>query len=292
MEAYYLLLVPLDEYSSDPFGNVYSSTGFVKAKKFTKDKDLRFGLSGYLWGKGVSGDLNPNSYTWVVVRADHSSHLIAGPDTVSSLTKFESGVIMARGTINDCNQYILTSQKTNQYPDFKHIHKFNVAGTIMRDKTHSVFTDGFAHKVNVRGYKNHCITCGSQCVSETTGDETNAVVFGEKSKAHAQGDWAASFASGKESESEISGDESVAVSLGSDSRSVSRGINSVAMAFGYGGMASASEGGTIVLAYSDSKGRKRFKVGYVGEDLKSDILYTLNEKGEFVEAPDLSELTI
>ena len=56
---------------------------------------------------------------------------------------------------------------------------------------------------------------------------------------------------------------------------------------GIGARAKAGKDGAMALAYWDEKsGRPRFAVGYVGENIKPDVWYSLDADGNFIESAD------
>ena len=71
------------------------------------------------------------------------------------------------------------------------------------------------------------------------------------------------------------------VDSGYASRLAASGSNSLVMG-AYNGRAKAGPNGAIALAWYDGT-RPRIAVGYVGETLKADTWYRLDEKGTFVE---------
>ena len=71
-------------------------------------------------------------------------------------------------------------------------------------------------------------------------------------------------------------------SAGDDSSNEATGKNSVIAAAGRNSKFKAAEGGCAAIAYHDGT-RVRFAVAYVGENVKADTWYSVNERGEFVE---------
>ncbi len=69
--------------------------------------------------------------------------------------------------------------------------------------------------------------------------------------------------------------------FGKDYTEVSVDEGAVAYA-GIGGKVKGGLGSTLILEYRDLQGFTRIKVGYVGEDLESDVFYELNNDGNFL----------
>ena len=87
--------------------------------------------------------------------------------------------------------------------------------------------------------------------------------------------------SGYASQLAASGYASQLAAAGDASRLAASGSNSLVMG-AYNGRAKAGPNGAIALAWYDGT-RPRIAVGYVGETLKADTWYRLDEKGTFVE---------
>ena len=88
-------------------------------------------------------------------------------------------------------------------------------------------------------------------------------------------------ASGNYSRLAASGDGSQLAASGDGSRLAASGDGSLVMG-SYGSRAKAAQNGAIALAWWDGT-RPRIAVGYVGEELKADTWYRLDDKGNFVE---------
>ena len=88
-------------------------------------------------------------------------------------------------------------------------------------------------------------------------------------------------ASGNHSRLAASGDDSQLAASGYRSQLAASGDGSLVMG-SYGSRAKAAQNGAIALAWWDGT-RPRIAVGYVGETLKADTWYRLDEKGTFVE---------
>ena len=79
-----------------------------------------------------------------------------------------------------------------------------------------------------------------------------------------------------------SGDYARIGSSGNDARINAEGSGSVVVCAGYRAVARAGSNGAIALTWLDGI-RHRIAVGYVGEGLKADTWYGLDETGQFVE---------
>ena len=91
----------------------------------------------------------------------------------------------------------------------------------------------------------------------------------------------AEVASGNHSQLAASGDDSRLAASGYGSQLAASGDDSLVMG-AYNSRAKAGPNGAIALAWHDGT-RPRIAVGYVGETLKADTWYRLDDKGNFME---------
>lgn len=73
-------------------------------------------------------------------------------------------------------------------------------------------------------------------------------------------------------------------SSGYDARMSASGENSVIAASGIGAYFKVGKKGCAAIAYYDGS-RVRFAIAYEGENVRADVWYSVNDKGEFVEVP-------
>ena len=84
-----------------------------------------------------------------------------------------------------------------------------------------------------------------------------------------------------------SGDGARIGSSGDGARINATGEKATIASSGIGARAKAGKDGAMALAYWDEKsGRPRFAVGYVGENIKPDVWYSLDADGNFIESAD------
>ena len=82
-----------------------------------------------------------------------------------------------------------------------------------------------------------------------------------------------------------SGDGARIGSSGDDARINATGEKATIASSGIGARAKSGKDGAMALAYWDEKsGRTRFAVGYVGENIKPDVWYSLDAEGNFIES--------
>ena len=114
-----------------------------------------------------------------------------------------------------------------------------------------------------------------------SGGRSRLAASGDDSQLAASGDYSRLAASGDGSQLAASGAYSQLAASGYASRLAASGDGSLVMG-AYNGRAKAGPNGAIALAWYDGT-RPRIAVGYVGETLKADTWYRLDEKGTFVE---------
>ena len=120
---------------------------------------------------------------------------------------------------------------------------------------------------------------GSQLAASGYGSQLAA--SGNDSRLAASGVYSQLAASGNDSRLAASGNDSQLAASGYGSRLAASGNDSLVMG-AYNSRAKAAQNGAIALAWNDGT-RPRIAVGYVGETLKADTWYRLDDKGNFVE---------
>ncbi|MCD6436055.1 MAG: hypothetical protein J7L15_06665, partial [Clostridiales bacterium] len=62
----------------DLSGNLFPDEGFVKAREFTKNNDIRYGIFGYEWGKTKCFRFEDIEYGyWSVVKTERTNNYIS-----------------------------------------------------------------------------------------------------------------------------------------------------------------------------------------------------------------------
>ena len=105
--GYLLVLVYLDKDWLDIAGNKYPYKGFIQAKIFTNDIDIRFGLYGILWGKTqlfIYEQIHKGH--WAVVKIEQNYDLLE-VDPHTNRYKFKEGIVLHSGNLSSCAEYIL-----------------------------------------------------------------------------------------------------------------------------------------------------------------------------------------
>jgi len=128
---------------------------------------------------------------------------------------------------------------------------------------------------------------GNWSAATNTGYQSAATNTGDQSAATNTGNWSAATNTGDQSAATNTGDQSAATNTGYQSAATVSGRNSIAIASGYKSKAKACEGSAIVCVYRNDNGDLiHIKSAIVGEDVKPDTWYSLDQNGEFVEVSD------
>ena len=114
-----------------------------------------------------------------------------------------------------------------------------------------------------------------------SGDDSKLAASGYRSQLAASGDDSKLAASGYRSQLAASGNDSRLAASGDDSRLAASGDNSLIMG-AYGSHAKAGPNGAFAIAWHDGN-HPRIAVGYVGEGLRADTWYRVDDAGNFVE---------
>ena len=118
-----------------------------------------------------------------------------------------------------------------------------------------------------------------------SGDTAKLAASGYTAKLAASGYTAKLAASGYAAQLAASGNDSQLAASGNDSQLAASGYAALILG-AYRATAKAGAGGCIALAWYDAEaGRPRVSVGYVGDGLKANTWYHVDERGVFVEAP-------
>ena len=115
--CYVLMLSYVDENWMDIGGNIFPTEGFIEAKNFTKDIDIRTGLNGILWGKTCYLPYEKmNKGNWTVVKTEISDDLIQ-TDHYYNRYKFPNGTIVYSGNLSSAAKYIIENKDDNGFAE-------------------------------------------------------------------------------------------------------------------------------------------------------------------------------
>ena len=113
--SYVLLLTYVDNNWMDIGDNIYPKEGYVEAKKFTKDVDIKFGLCGFLWGKTNYFPYEKNkSGHWLVIKVEFGEDLIK-TDLFAERYKFNSGLVVCYGNLRKTAKYIMKHKDKDDF---------------------------------------------------------------------------------------------------------------------------------------------------------------------------------
>ena len=149
---------------------------------------------------------------------------------------------------------------------------------------------GNGSQLAASGNYSHLAMSGDYSYLATSGDSSCLAVSGNDSQLASSGNGSHLAASGNGSQLAASGYGSRLAASGYSSRLAASGNDSHLAASGdrslvmgaYNSRAKAGPNGAVALAWRDGQ-RPRIAVGYVGETLKADTWYRLDDKGNFME---------
>ena len=136
-------------------------------------------------------------------------------------------------------------------------------------------------KLAASGYDSKLAASGNDSKLAASGDGSKLAASGNYSHLAASGDDSKLAASGYRSQLAASGNDSRLAASGDDSRLAASGDNSLIMG-AYGSHAKAGPNGAFAIAWHDGN-HPRIAVGYVGEGLRADTWYRVDDAGNFVE---------
>jgi hypothetical protein len=159
------------------------------------------------------------------------------------------------------------------------------------DKTKEQHATGWLSASSATGYRSASSATGHQSASSATGYQSASSATGDQSASSATGYQSASSATGYRSASSATGHQSASSATGYQSSvcivdtDKIKSKESIAAGFGRENKAKASAGNWIVLANRNEKGEiLHIKSAKVGEGIKADTWYTLDDSGKFVRA--------
>jgi len=137
--VYVLMLSYVDENWIDVGGNIFPIEGFVEAKVFEKDIDIRTGLNGILWGQTSYLSYEKiDKGNWTVIKTEISDDLIR-TDHYYNRYKFPSGIIVCSGNLRDCAKYIIRHKGKMDFDEYgKWVQPEEIAGSTQWLKEHNV----------------------------------------------------------------------------------------------------------------------------------------------------------
>jgi hypothetical protein len=148
-------------------------------------------------------------------------------------------------------------------------------------EVYSTLSNDLKEKHNVCRSSSNSGDYGSSSNSGYGGSSSNSGVGGSSSNSGVGG---SSSNSGYRGSSSNSGDYGSSSNSGNYGSSSNSGVGGIAAGFGTNSEVSGSENSCLCCTWWDAEsGRPRLKVGYVGEDLKPNVWYTVSTFGEWVE---------
>ena len=137
-------------------------------------------------------------------------------------------------------------------------------------------------QIGSSGYRAQIGSIGYYAQIGSSGNDARIASSGNDAQIGSSGNYARIASIGDYAQIGSSGDYARIGSSGNDARINAEGSGSVVVCAGYRAVARAGSNGAIALTWLDGI-RHRIAVGYVGEGLKADTWYGLDETGQFVE---------
>ena len=271
-DRYVLVLISLNPDSSDLAGFVYPKEGYIEARHYKPDTNIRYGFYGTLWGECTEDKwLNTDAAAqWRVVRVDKNSEIIA-LDASQNFIKFRRGQVSHAGDKFSCAKYI------TDHTEFQ--SESLMGGELLSfSKDSHILSKGYESTACTENTGSHAINVATKGISRASGYMSHAVALGRQGEAIATGEDGHAISLFK---SIAKGKGSRAVCI-EDNGHVVVGKNGVGIALGVDCTAVGGEHSVLILAVKQGK-QTRFAVGYVGEGLDAGIIYRLNPEGFFEE---------
>lgn len=289
MERYCLVVVTLNHDRSDEGGNVYPEKGFLTCEDFVSDKDIMTGLHGTLWGRITTpyylNRLNNAKVVVVRVAMDQSLILI---DSEANHVKFSSCEVVhwadEKDPFRSCQNFI-QKQKEDDF-SFLDTSIFDIddnemAGNFIESggALEHIVTGAYGARALTHDVSTHAVVMNQRGHAMTEESFSHAISLDANSRTVASGDMSHGLAMGSNSRARTLGTRSVALTTDVGGTAICSGKDSIAVCLDVASEGCAGEDGALVLAWHDGK-RRRMKVGYVGEDIEANTVYTVVD-GEF-----------
>jgi hypothetical protein len=273
---YVLLLVSLNPDSSDLAGNVYPETGYVAAKTFEDNTDIRHGLYGTLWGqcKDSTWINKDKKAQWKVVRVPVTDPLIP-IDSCCNFVKFVKGTVVFSGPKTDCCKYICEhcEEKCSGL-------ECKLLSKTLESKDGDIVTRGESSTVRTLEPDSHAINLGQNGSAVTIGWGSHAITIRDQSNAKVLGEDGIAVSTGLKSTATADVRAGTAICC-SDCGYASAGRLGKAIALGEGSSLVTGPGGFIAAIYYDGN-KPKLRVAYAGEEIKANTPYQLID-GQFEE---------
>jgi hypothetical protein len=273
-DRFVLILVSLNPDCSDLSGFVFPDKGYVEARHYKPNDDIRCGFYGTLWGKTPEPNwlnLDPDA-EWKVVRTGNNSEILY-LDGSYNFVKFRRGHVVFSGDKHLCGRYIVENAPEDMdLTEVVAVNHYSVA------KKQSLFAAGVESQAETVNADSHAINVGSKGTSKTSGFMSHAVALGHKGEAVASGNETVALAVAR---AVSKGADGCAICI-KDAGHVVAGRRGIGIGLGEDCVGSGGEGSVLILASRQGR-RLRFAIGYVGEGLEPGVTYRLNRAGYFEE---------
>ncbi|MAH32720.1 MAG: hypothetical protein CMG78_12065 [Marinobacter sp.] len=262
---------------TDLAGNKFPENGYVEAEDFVADKNMMTGICGTLWGQTCNDlwlDDNEDSI-WVVIKVGPVDFIML--DDGANLVKFDSGLVVYCGDKVGAYKHLVDQRDTEEFEDRA------ITGSTVQShlpNVHAV-SEGFRGRATSEIGGLHAIATARESSAHTHQTESHSIITGNFSEAVALGEDSHCVSLGSNSKSASCGYSGIAVAIGNNSRAFTTAEGGVAVCLEPGCHAAAGRNGTLIMAYLDDNGARRFAIGYIGENLAPNHMYRC-DNGKFI----------
>ncbi|WP_287496880.1 hypothetical protein [Pandoraea sp. CB10b_02] len=239
-------------------GFQWPESGLVECPDWNPRAECGNGLHGILWPEGNWSDIKDygGDETWQVVKVAKSDLIEIG-----GKVKFPKGEVVYSGTF--AVAFNMVAKKwLDQMPAWTKAIQDEAKVELKDGEVDS----GNSARIGSSGNSAQIGSSGDSAQIGSSGDYAQIGSSGYSAQIGSSGDYAQIGSSGDYAQIDVAGEKAVIACAGSVERF------------------KAGANGCIAAPWWDEKSeRTRFAVGYVGENIKADTWYTVNESGEFVE---------
>ena len=240
--------------------------------------DKRFDDTGWLFRAALSHALRNAPATTddiVAAQSDEAAKLIEGTSHVKLIK------------VPNADEVKVTTEKDNG-DDYAQIGSSGDYAQIGSSGYGArIGSSGYGAQIGSSGYDAQIGSSGYGAQIGSSGYGAQIGSSGDYARIGSSGDYAQIGSSGDYARIGSSGDYARIGSSGGGARINATGEKATIASSGIGARAKAGKDGAMALAYWDEKsGRPRFAVGYVGENIKPDVWYSLDADGNFIESAD------
>jgi hypothetical protein len=254
---------------------IAAAVDWIKSACTYDGKKVDDGDSSQLAASGDYSKLAASGYSSKLAASGYSSQLAASGDYSKLAASGYSSKLAASGY----SSKLAASGYSSQLAASGDSSQLAASGNYSK-----LSASGDSSKLAASGNYSQLAASGDSSQLAASGNSSKLSASGDSSKLAASGNYSQLAASGYSSKLAASGDYSKLAASGDYSKLAASGDYSIAVSSAPNCQAKAGKNGTIVLTrWVESEKRYRVSVGYVGENIKADTWYKLDDDGNFVE---------